>query len=195
MGGSRTVKTLAVLFVAMTLGALALMLLETEPPRPTPSPLAVLSSPPAGAMQVIGRTETPLQATRWQTVVVHAARDASAGAAKGCHFVVAPDGEGGWKISPTAHWIRQDAGQHVGSAWKDIAWRDSSVGVCLIGDFSRTPPEPAQFDLLVQLVNALQKVCHVPAARVYLYSDINPRSSLPGAAFPVKELSDRLASR
>jgi hypothetical protein len=187
MGGSRTVKTLAVLFVAMTLGALALMLLEPEPVRPTPAALEVLSSPPVGAAQLISQTLAPLQSDKWRSVFVHAARDESANPARECHFVVAPDGVGGWKISPTDHWMRQEPGRHVEGVWKN-----NSVGVCLIGDFSRTPPKAAQFELLVQLVNALQETCRVPADHVYLLSDIDPRSPSPGAAFPAAKLSARL---
>jgi hypothetical protein len=187
MGGSRTVKTLAVLFVAMTLGALALMLLEPEPVRPTPSALAVLSSPPAGATQLIGQTQAPLQPAKWGSVLVHAAREESSEPAKDCHFIVAPDGNGGWKVSATDHWIRQEPGPYV-----QRVWRADSVGVCLIGDFSRTPPKAAQFELLVQLVNALQDTCRFSADHVYLLSDIDPRSSSPGAAFPAAKLSARL---
>ena len=82
---------------------------------------------------------------------------------------------------------RQEPGQHVEGVWKN-----SSVGVCLIGDFSRTPPKAGQFELLVQLVNALQETCRVPADHVYLLSDIDPRSPSPGAAFPAAKLSRRL---
>jgi len=187
MGGSRTVKTLTTLLVAMTLGALVLMFLETEPIRPTAQPLAVLSPPPAGAAQVVYDTTVPLQAIRWRYVVVHAAARSSDPIAAKCHFLISGDGRGGWSVLATDHWLRQRDGGHVGGFW-----RGSSVGICLEGDFSRRRPADGQFALLVDLVNTLQEICRVSADRIYLHSDLVARSSSPGAAFPAAEFSARL---
>jgi len=187
MGGSRTVKTLTALLVAMTLGALALMVLETEPVRPTAEPLTVFRPPPAGAARVIHDTRVPLQAIQWRYMVVHASLLPSGEAAKKCHFLVEADGEDAWKVTATDHWLDQRAGGHIGGFWQD-----SSIGICLIGDFSRRRPAPGQFASLIDLVNALQKECRISADRVYLHSDLVARSSLPGAAFPAAEFSDQL---
>ena len=187
MGGSRTVKTLTVLLVAMTLGALALMMLETEPVRPAAQPLAVLSPPPAGPAQVIYETSVPLQRDAWRYVVIHAAGSSDAPAASQCHLRIEPDGKGGWKVDATPHWAKQQPSTHVTGFWQN-----ASIGVCLIGDFSRQAPDREQFNLLVDLVNTLQEVCKIPADKVYLYSDLVSRSTSPGEAFPAAKFASRL---
>lgn len=187
MAGSRTVKTLTALLVAMTLGSLALMILETEPLRPTAQPLAVLSPPPAGAAEVIYETQVPFQAVQWRYVVIHASLDPAGEVARGCHFVIAAEQDGKWKVSAGPHWLHQREGRHIGGYW-----RDSSIGVCLIGEFSRRPPAAGQLDCLVDLVNTLQEVCGIAADRVYLHRDLDARSVSPGRAFPAAELSARL---
>jgi len=187
MGGSRTVKTLTALLVAMTLGALALMVLETDPIRPTAPPLAVLTPSPSGAARIIQETRVPLQAIKWRYVVVHASRSPMSETARKCHFLVEADGEDAWKITATDPWLDQREGGHIGGFW-----RDSSIGICLIGDFSRRRPVQGQFASLIDLVNALQEACRISADRVYLHSDLVARSSSPGAAFPAAEFSARL---
>ena len=77
----------------------------------------------------------------------------------------------------------------------DLPWRDfnaDSVGVCLAGDFSRRPPSPEQFELLVLLVLAVQLACNIPADHVYLHSDLDKRTDSPGRAFPVRQFAARL---
>jgi hypothetical protein len=185
MAGSRTIKTLTALFVAMTMGSLALMILETDPIRPSAS-LAVLSPPPAGAANAIYEADVPLQPGRWGNVIVHAAGRPTAEIARECHFLVIADGDRA-KVTATAHWRRQQDGHHVGGYW-----RRKSIGVCLIGDFSRRAPQRGQFDELVDLVNTLQEVCRIPAERVYLRSDLDARSTSPGRAFPAARFSARL---
>ena len=187
MAASRTVKTLSALFVAMTFGALVLMILETEPIRPTAQPLAVLGPPPAGAAQAVYETTTPLEAGRWRHVVVHASPHSSDPLARQCHFQVRPDGRGRWQVASTAFWRRQRRGGHIGGYWAD-----SSIGVCLVGDFSRRPPTPEQFERLVDLVNTIQEVCRISADRVYLHRDLVAASSSPGVAFPDATFSARL---
>ncbi|HUT01245.1 MAG TPA: peptidoglycan recognition family protein [Phycisphaerae bacterium] len=187
MGGSRTVKTLMALLAAMTLGALALMVLETEPIRPTAQPLVVLSPRPVGAARVIFGTRVPVQAVQWRYIVVHASSGRRSRPARRCHFLVEGGAEGTWRVTATDAWLDQRAGGHIGGFW-----RDSSIGICVIGDFSRRRPERGQFASLVDLVNTLQEVCKISADRIYLHSDLVAGSSSPGAAFPAEEFSARL---
>jgi len=187
MGGSRTVKTLMALLVAMTLGSLALRVLDTDPVRPTAQPLTVLTPSPSSAARILRQTRVPLQAIQWRYVVVHASPLRTSGVASRCHFLVEADGEGGWKVTAADPWLDQRAGGHIGGIW-----RDSSIGICLIGDFSRRGPPRGQFACLMDLVNALQEACRISADRVYLHSDLVARSTSPGAAFPAGEFSARL---
>ncbi|MCD6303897.1 MAG: N-acetylmuramoyl-L-alanine amidase, partial [Planctomycetes bacterium] len=137
--------------MAMTLGALALMGLETDPVRPMAEPLAVLAPPPAGAAESVYDTDRPIRRNRWRYVVVHAAGPQSA-IARGCHFLVGPDGRGSWRVTATPHWRSQDAGSHVSGYWSG-----RSIGICVVGDFSRTAPPPGEFQALIELVQALQE--------------------------------------
>lgn len=173
--------------MAMTVGAIALMVLETEPVRPTAHPLEVVGPPPAGAGKVVYDTRVPLQAILWRNVVIHASPARSDRLARGCHFVIDPASSGDARIAATEYWRSQRAGTHIGRPWQD-----SSIGICLIGDFSRRPPTRRQFDALVELVHLLQGTCNISADHVYLHSDLVARSASPGPAFPAEELSARL---
>lgn len=187
MGGSRTVKTLALLLVAMTFGVLALIVLETDPVRPTVQPLAVLSPPPGQTGKVIYETRVPIQAIKWRYLVVHAAPTRTEPPARNCHFLLDIGPDGTWQASAMDAWMDQRESSHIGGFW-----RDHSIGICLIGDFSRRPPPAGQFDNLVALVNTLQEVCRIPADRVYLHSDLVAYSGSPGAAFPATSFSAKL---
>ena len=187
MSGSRTVKTLTALFVSMTFGALALMVMETPPISVTAQPLAVLSPPPAGAAEVVYDTAAAISRGKWTYVVVHSAADRSSPVAQGCHFIVDRDNTGAWRVIATENWRKQRDGQHIAGYWQP-----QSVGVCIIGDFSAQKPDKGQFDCLVELVNALQEVCRIPADKVYLMSDLDARSTSPGQFFPAARFSARL---
>ncbi len=185
MASSRTVKTLGALLIAMTLGALALMVLETEPIRPLAQPLAVVQPLPAGVGHLVYETTSELRPARWQHVVVHASPRADTPLARGCHFLVTADGGG--RVVATDLWRSQRPGGHIGGYW-----RKAGIGVCLIGDFSRRGPAGEQFESAVDLVNTLQETCRIPADRVYLQQDIVPGSGNPGRAFPARRFSARL---
>jgi len=187
MGGSRTVKTLTALFVSMTFGALALMMMETPPISATAQPLAVLSPPPTGAAEVVYDTAAAISRSQWTYVIVHSAADRSSPVAQGCHFIVDRDNTGAWRVIATDNWRKQQSGQHISGFWQP-----QSVGVCIIGDFSTQKPDKGQFDCLVELVNALQEVCRIPADKVYLMSDLDARSTSPGRFFPAAKFSARL---
>jgi len=187
MGGSRTVKTLTALFVSMTLGALVLMLMETPPISATAQPLTVLAPPPAGAARTVHETASPIARGQWSAVVVHAAPSLADPVAQGCHFVIDRGPDGAWQVHASDAWRAQQAGRHVAGPWQE-----RSIGVCLIGDFSTERPGAAQFDSLVELVNALQEICLIPADKVYLVSDLDARSTSPGRFFPAAKFSARL---
>jgi len=187
MGGSRTVKTLTALFVSMTFGALALMLMETEPISARVQSLSSVAPPPAGAAEIVYETVGKIRQAKWTYVVVHSALDQTSPTALACHFMVDQDKTGAWRVLATENWRKQLDGGHVAGYWKS-----HSVGVCIVGDFSRQQPTKEQFDCLTELVNALQEVCRIPADRVYLISDLDARSSSPGRFFPAARFSARL---
>jgi hypothetical protein len=171
----------------MTMGVLVLMVLETEPARPTAQPLAVLTPPPAGAGRVVYETRVPIQTAQWHHLIVHAAPTADAPLARECHFLVHAGPHGDARITATARWLDQQQGRHIGDRWQE-----TGIGICLVGDFSRQRPGQGQFASLVELANTLQELCSISADRVYLHSDLVARSASPGAAFPGDAFAARL---
>jgi len=187
MGRSTTVKTLTALFVSMTFGALALMLMETEPISATVQSLSSVAPPPAGAAEAVYETVGPIRQDKWTYVVVHSAPKRTSPTALACHFIVDRSETGAWRVTATDNWRNQRDGEHIGGYWQP-----RSIGVCIVGDFSRRQPTKEQFNCLIELVNAIQEVCRIPADRVYLISDLDARSTSPGRFFPAARFSARL---
>ncbi len=186
MFGSRTIKTLTALLISMTLGALALMVLETAPARPTPQHLAAVASPNELAGKIVHDTAVPFQRMKWRNVIVHSSVNQTPGFAQRCHFLIQPNG----KIQVTALWKRQLSGNHVYVPGRDF--NADSVGICLAGDFSMQAPPRAQMNSLIELVRTLQPLSAIPADRVYLHSDLIPYSQSPGVAFPSRTFNANL---
>jgi len=192
MVGSRTIKVLAALVAAMTVGAFALivMLESGGPVRPGDEDLAALRDHPEGVSESVFRTAVPPQPLKWRNIVIHST-GAEGNIASRCHFVIHDRGSNLEQcIQSTALWKRQAEGNHVFVAGFD--YNANSIGVCLAGDFASTAPSARQFEALVALVNGLQRMFNVPRDRVYLLSDLNPNSQSPGQAFPAERLNARL---
>ncbi len=186
---SRTVRVLAALLIAMALGAFALMVLETNPIG-SQSNLAVLSKPgEAHNYSVVFETDVPLQPIKWRNIIVHAS--VAGGVADRCHFVIRPGAGGGDAVAiGTQLWKRQAESYHVTVPGRD--WNADSVGICLMGDFSRRAPSSGQYSALVQLVQTLQSYFSISTDRVYLYRDLDSRTDSPGTAFPADDFWMRL---
>jgi len=148
MFGSRTIRTLTALLISMTLGAMALMVLETAPVRPHAEQLAAVGPPPGVIERLIHDTAVPIQPVKWRNMIVH------------------------------------------GSDGRDF--NADSIGICLVGDFSSSPPSQGQFDRLVQLTRALQRTLRLSADHIYLHSELDARSHSPGDAFPARAFNSSL---
>ena len=186
MERSRTVKVLIALFVAMILGSVVLIVLETAPVNPHRD-LAAISHPSDALGRSIYRTNVPVQPVKWRSIVIHSTGGRGANIAKESHFLVRPDGEGSSAVEMTPLWDRQVEGNHVYVPGRDF--NSDSIGVCLVGDFSAQPPSPSQMKALLALVQSLQRTLNVSADHVYLHSDLDASSRSPGAAFPVREFT------
>lgn len=186
MAGSRTIKSLTALVMAMTVGTFVLMFLELEadPLKAPPDHLAAASASRDDTREVVLRTQIPLQPMKWSNVIVHASPHADGLLARGCHFVVRPrpDATGRYVIA-TDRWDRQADGRHAFVAGYD--YNRNSVGICLIGDFSSQPPGRDQFDAAVALVRQLRRQCGMSADHVYLARQLPLGEESSGKAFPV----------
>jgi hypothetical protein len=185
----RTVKTLTALFFAMTLGTLLLMWMDVEPIRAPGTHLTALAASEETPLAVIAHTRKPIS-SKWQRIVIHSSVEGPS-AVEGSHFIVDPRSAGdSLNVRATDCWQDQSESGHVAGSGHD--WNKACIGICLSGDFSRTPPTPEQMQSLKKLVTDLQRRFGIPASRVYSYRDISSKSNSPGAAFPEKELAAAL---
>lgn len=161
-------------------------------------PLAATAGP--DTVEVIFRTTQPLDARRWQAIVIHDtgtpsdgpesldahAREMGLKKGLGYHFVIGngrgmADGE----LHVGGRWLRQDFGAHTAGPNSDWFNRNS-IGICLVGDGERRPFTPAQIRRLVQVVEALRKEFGISADKVFLHSQLADTAS-PGTYFPEAE--------
>ena len=93
----RTTKVLGALLGAMTIGALLLMVMESDPPRPNRGDLASARHKTVTQRWAITRP--------WRRIVVHSSTGGADTLPRRCHFVVdaAADTKGQW-IRPTELW-------------------------------------------------------------------------------------------
>jgi hypothetical protein len=191
MPRSRTIKSLAALVMAMTVGTFVLMLLElqADPLRSPVEPLSAVAAPRADFEWVLSGTKVPVQLLKWRNVIVHSAPDPDGTLPTGCHFLVQqhPDDSGSYVIA-TARWRHQVDGRHVAVPGYD--YNRNSIGICLIGDFSSRPPERDQFDAVVGLVRELRRYCRISSDHVYLGKQLPLRRKSPGDAFPAALFED-----
>ena len=183
---SRTIKVLFALLIAMTVGALALMVLQTNPIRPAAQFAAIADANQPGPAEAVFDTAIPLQPTKWRNIVVHGSQAERRNVADQSHFVIGESGA----VVVTALWKQQVSGQHVWAAGRD--WNTDSIGLCLMGDLSQRAPSSRQYRALLLLVRTLQEQFNVSADHVYLYRHLNVRTRSPGDAFPADHFSARL---
>jgi N-acetyl-anhydromuramyl-L-alanine amidase AmpD len=113
----------------------------------------------------------------------------------GYDFVIGNgNGSGDGHVEVTFRWREQIAGAHVGGTPGNWANEDA-IGICLVGDFTRTGPTPRQMDSLVKLIRFLQRRYQIPASRIYGHSDTpgyKGRTLCPGRNFPMYRLKRML---
>jgi len=109
----------------------------------------------------------------------------------GYHFVIG-NGQGmaDGAIEPTFRWRTQIQGAHAGSSNKEF--NERGIGICLVGNFEKTPPTPAQRKSVKLLVQTLRVEYKVPSARVVGHRDIRDKpTECPGKFFPMAEVAGR----
>ncbi len=164
MAGSRTIKTLTALLVAMTLGSFLMMLMETDPIRPG-SPLAGITAGADDSAKVIRDTRVPRRNT-WRNIIIHSSAAEGADIQKRCHFVIDAAGV----LTRTALWAGQADGNHVNVYGGD--WNSDSIGVVVVTDGARRELTPQQAAVLQNLTSNLQRMLGIPDARVYRHGQL-----------------------
>ncbi len=107
----------------------------------------------------------------------------------GYHFVIGNgDGMSDGAIEPTFRWRTQIQGAHAGSTNKD--YNERGIGICLVGNFEKTPPTAAQRKSVKLLVATLRAEYKVPMAAVVGHKDIRASATeCPGKLFPMAEVA------
>jgi len=107
----------------------------------------------------------------------------------GYHFVIGNgDGMADGAIEPTFRWRTQIQGAHAGSSDKD--YNERGIGICLVGNFEKTPPTPAQKRSIKLLVQTLRNEYRIPVTEVVGHKDIRASSTeCPGKFFPMAEVA------
>lgn len=148
---------------------------------------------------------TSVKRGQWKNIVYHHSATSS-GSVKGMdeyhretrhmenglayHFVIGngkgmPDGQ----IVAGNRWDKQLAGGHLASERLNRI----SLGICLVGNFEKSTPTPAQLKALAAITNYLLARCRLSPAAVKTHQQINTvYTACPGKRFPIKSLKELL---
>ena len=178
---SRTTKVLGALLISMTLGALILMLLENKSPRPQSFNMASIVS------KVVDKSwANSNEDQRWQKIVVHTSADAKEPTQR-CHFIINEKPVKGSWVTATNLWKNQLPGRHT--YFRDF--QHSSIGICVIGDFSSKRMHPDQFKALITLVHHLQRTGGILEHNIFFQSDVLSKYPKCGL-FPTEQFQNQL---
>ena len=150
-----------------------------------------------------GRSISP----RWTHVVLHHSATRAGGAKRfdkyhrvrngwdelGYHFVIGngtdtPDGY----VEVGPRWNKQKHGAHCKTP--NNYFNEHGIGICLVGDFTRTRPTPRQLASLQRLLRFLSRECGITANRVAAHRGITGRTQCPGSLFPLTGFRRALGS-
>jgi hypothetical protein len=99
---------------------------------------------------------------------------------------------GDGQVEVTFRWRNQVTGAHCKTPnnWAN----EDAVGICLVGDFSRTVPTGRQMWSLVKLVRFLQNRYKIPKSRIYGHNTTPGahKTDCPGRNFPMARLKSML---
>ncbi len=177
---------------------------SSSKPRPAPAKAASVRLP-SSLQRAIDRA--PVRVGRWRYIVIHHSgvdtgsvrsmdqyhrrvRHMENGIAY--HFVIGNGkGMGDGEISTTRRWTSQLDGGHLASRSQDKV----ALGICLVGNFDRSPPSARQMESLRLLTTALLVRCRLTPAAVKTHQQINVlHTRCPGTKFPTSKFISSLKS-
>jgi hypothetical protein len=93
------------------------------------------------------------------------------------------------KVEVGGRWLRQEDGAHAGVE----EYNRFGIGICLVGDFTRHAPSPAQMQSLARLVNFLCERYQIPRDRKHIIGHGEVRNTqCPGPKFAWADLMQRI---
>lgn len=144
--------------------------------------------------------------SRWSTVVIHHSATARGSARSfdrdhkargwdelGYHFVIGNGtGSGDGQIEVGGRWSKQKHGAHCKTP--NNYFNEHGIGICLVGDFTRSRPTPRQMASLQRLTGFLCERCSIPPDRVVTHGGVTHKTKCPGNNFPIAAVRRSLAS-
>jgi hypothetical protein len=145
---------------------------------------------------------------RWTTIVIHHSATKGGGAKSfdkhhrkdngwdelGYHFVIGngtdtPDGY----VEVGSRWHKQKHGAHCKT--RGNYHNEHGIGICLVGDFTKTRPTRRQLASLRELVAYLSAACNIPTSRVTTHRAATHKTICPGPNFNLAALRRSLGRR
>jgi len=143
---------------------------------------------------------------KWSTIVIHHSATAKGGAKSfdtyhkekrgwdglGYHFVIGNgtdtlDGQ----VEVGARWRQQKTGAHCKTP--NNYYNEHGIGICLVGDFTKSTPTPKQMASLRKLTRFLTKICGISPARVTTHRNVTGGTACPGSNFHLDAFRSMLA--
>jgi len=109
----------------------------------------------------------------------------------GYHFLIdnGTRGKSDGQIEISPRWTKQQKGAHCRASNMNI----KAIGICLVGNFSKTKPTRKQMDSLVALVNTLRRYYRIPIGNIIGHGEVRgARTECPGSRFRWREFYRRL---
>ncbi|OHB57659.1 MAG: hypothetical protein A2173_04565 [Planctomycetes bacterium RBG_13_44_8b] len=111
----------------------------------------------------------------------------------GYNFVIGNGTDSGdGEVEITYRWSEQRTGAHCKTP--DNWANESSIGICLVGDFDRSVPTAKQMQSLVKLISFLQTRYGISKSRIYGHNTTPGarKTACPGKKFPMAQLKSSL---
>jgi hypothetical protein len=134
---------------------------------------------------------------RWHYIYIHHSQTSAGDATSfaqtahgfGDHFLIGNgDGAIDGEIQVAQRWnLQQNPTPPAGATLKDPA----CISICIVGDFDRAVPTPAQMRHLTQLVSTLQGQLHISRDNVLLVNHANSAGAT-GKYFPASAFKNQL---
>ena len=176
---------------------------SVAPPPPAKKPVAPEWKFVDAARQQIDAPKDDLR--EWEYIVIHHS-GTSGGSAKvfdyyhshergmenglAYHFVIGNGTDSGdGQIEVGRRWLKQLQGGHLASE----SLNEIAIGICLVGDFSRSRLGPRQTAALIELVKYLRQMMPDRKLKFRLHREINTRpTECPGRLFPAPAIHELL---
>jgi len=168
-------------------------------PRPTP--------PTPSSVFAAWMPNSKRLSSRWTTIVIHHSATPSGSASLfdkfhrakgwdelGYHFVIGngsntPDGY----VEVGPRWHKQKHGAHCKTP--DNYFNEHGIGICLVGDFTKTSPTPRQLASLDLLLRFLTDRCAIAPSRITSHAAVTGKTQCPGSHFYLAGVRRALAQQ